>query len=152
MKKYFLLLFFISFTVYSFGQIKESQAIDSIFTEWNKTDVPGCSLGIIKEGQLIYAKGYSMANMDYDIPNSASSVFRIGSTSKQSAAACIILLAEKGKLDIDDNLKSLFPDFPDYAEKITVELGLVSFQRTDGRVSSFKLDSGRVKNLYFEKK
>ena len=120
MKKYFLLLFLISFTVYSFGQIKESQAIDSIFKEWNKTDVPGGSLGIIKEGQLIYAKGYGMANMEYDIPNSASSVFRIASTSKQFTAACILLLAEKDKLDLDDNLKSFFPDFPDYAENISV--------------------------------
>jgi CubicO group peptidase (beta-lactamase class C family) len=120
MKKCFLLLFLISFTVYSFGQIKESQAIDSIFTEWNKTDVPGCALGIIREGKLIYAKGYGMANMEYDIPNAASSVFRIGSTSKQFTAASIVLLAEKDKLTLDDNLKSLFPDFPEYAKKITI--------------------------------
>jgi CubicO group peptidase (beta-lactamase class C family) len=120
MKKYFLLLFLIYFTVYSFGQIKENQAIDSIFTEWNKTDVPGCALGIIREGKLIYAKGYGMANMEYDIPNAASSVFRIGSTSKQFTAASIVLLAEKDKLTLDDNLKSLFPDFPEYAKKITI--------------------------------
>ena len=118
MKKYFLLLFL--FTICSFGQIKENQAIDRIFTEWNKKDVPGCALGIIKEGKLIYAKGYGMANMEYDIPNSASSVFRIGSTSKQFTAASIVLLAEKDKLSLDDNLKSLFPDFPDYAKKITI--------------------------------
>jgi CubicO group peptidase (beta-lactamase class C family) len=120
MKKQFQLILLLSLSVCSYGQIKESQAIDSIFTKWNNVDVPGCSLGIIKDGQLIYAKGYGMANMEYDIPNAASSVFRIGSTSKQFTAACIILLAEKGKLEFDDNLKSLFPDFPDYAEKITV--------------------------------
>ena len=88
--------------------------------EWNKTDVPGCALGIIKEGNLIYAKGYGMANMEYDIPNSANSVFRIGSTSKQFTAASIVLLAEKDKLSLDDNLKSLYPNFPDYAQKITI--------------------------------
>ena len=120
MKKQFQLILLLSFSVCSYGQLKESQAIDSIFTEWNKTDVPGCSLGIIKEGQLIYAKGYGMANMEYDIPNSASSVFRIASTSKQFTAASILLLAEKDSLDLDDNLKSFFPDFPDYAEKISV--------------------------------
>ncbi|GGZ95368.1 serine hydrolase domain-containing protein [Algibacter mikhailovii] len=121
MKKYFLLLFLISFTVYSFGQIKESQAIDSIFTEWNKTDVPGCALGIIKEGKLIYARGYGMANMEYDIPNSASSVFRIGSTSKQFTAACIVLLTEQRKLNLEDKLNSFFPDFPEYAKNITIQ-------------------------------
>jgi len=77
-------------------------------------------LGIIKDGALIYSKGYGLANMEYDIPNSDSAVFRIGSTSKQFTAACIVLLAEQGKLSLDDNLKSLFPDFPAYAEKITI--------------------------------
>jgi len=120
MKKYFPLLILCSFSVISFGQIKESQAIDSIFTEWNKADVPGCALGIIKDGKLIYAKGYGMANMEYDIPNSASSVFRIGSTSKQFTAACIALLAEKGKLNLDNKLNQYFPDFPKYANSISI--------------------------------
>lgn len=120
MKKHFLLFLLCFIPLLSFGQIKESQSIDSIFTEWNKPDVPGCALGIIKEGQLIYSKGYGMANMEYNIPNSDSSVFRIGSTSKQFTAACIALLAEKDKLNLDDNLKSLFPGFPKYAEKITI--------------------------------
>ncbi len=120
MKNYLLLLVCILFSVISFGQIGESQSLDSIFNDWNKPDVPGCALGIIQDGKLIYTKGYGMANMEYDIPNSANSVFRIGSTSKQFTAACIILLSEKGKLNLDDNLKSIFSDFPDYAEKITI--------------------------------
>ena len=120
MKKQFLLLMLCPISFISFGQLKESQAIDSIFAEWNKADVPGCALGIIKEGKLIYAKGYGLANMEYDIPISTSSVFRIGSTSKQFTAACIILLAEKGKLSLEDTLKSIFPDFPEYATKITI--------------------------------
>jgi len=120
MKRQILLLILISISVCSFGQIKESQAIDSIFSEWNKADVPGCALGIIKDGALIYSKGYGLANMEYDIPNSDAAVFRIGSTSKQFTAACIVLLAEQGKVSLDNNLKSLFPDFPPYAEKITI--------------------------------
>jgi CubicO group peptidase (beta-lactamase class C family) len=120
MKKIFLTILICFPSIFLFGQIKESQAIDSIFSEWNKTNTPGCALGIMKNGELIYAKGYGLANMEYDIPNSASSVFRIGSTSKQFTAACIILLAEQGKLSLDDNLKNLFPDFPEYAKQITV--------------------------------
>lgn len=120
MKNYFLLCLLCSIALSSFGQIKESKAIDSIFSAWNKPDVPGCALGIMKDNQLVYARGYGLANMEYDIPNSASSVFRIGSTSKQFTAACIVLLAEKGKLSLDDDLKSIFPEFPEYAEKITI--------------------------------
>ena len=97
----------------SFGQLPESQAIDSIFLEWNNDNVPGCALGIMKDGELIYSRGYGLANMEYGIPNSAASVFRIGSTSKQFTAACIVLLAEQGKLSLDDTLRSFFPDFPE---------------------------------------
>lgn len=120
MKKHFLLLILSSFSVISIGQIKESQAIDSIFTEWNTTDTPGCALGIIKDGKLIYAKGYGMANMEYEIPNSANSVFRIGSTSKQFTAASIVLLANKGKLNLDNKLDEYFPNFPKYANSISI--------------------------------
>ena len=107
-------------SLFTAGQIRESQAIDSLFSEWDKPGTPGCALGIIQDGELVYAKGYGLANMEYDIPISPSSVFRIGSTSKQFTAACIVLLAEKGKLSLDDNLKGFFPDFPDYAKEITV--------------------------------
>ncbi|MBL4569275.1 MAG: beta-lactamase family protein [Flavobacteriaceae bacterium] len=120
MKKHFLLLVLFSFSIISFGQLKESQAIDSIFAQFNKADVPGCALGIIKDGKLIYAKGYGMANMEYQIPNDANSVFRIGSTSKQFTAACIVLLAEKGKLKLDNKLDQYFPDFPKYANSISI--------------------------------
>ena len=107
-------------TLYSYGQIKESAAINRIFSEWNTADSPGCALGIMRDGQLIYAKGYGMANLEYNIPNSPSSVFRIGSTSKQFTAACTILLVEQGKLSLDKTLKDIYPDFPDYAKKITI--------------------------------
>ena len=120
MKKHVLFSVLLSISVCSFGQLPQSRAIDSIFREWDKDDVPGCALGVIKDGELVYARGYGLANMEYGIPNSAASVFRIGSTSKQFTAACIVLLAEQGRLSLDDNLKSFFPEFPGYAEKITV--------------------------------
>lgn len=112
----------LSFSVFihAIGQLPESKAIDSIFKDWDKVDAPGGTLGIIKEGELIYAKGYGMANLEYDIPNSSSSVFRIGSTSKQFTAASIVLLVEKGKLSLDDTLKGIFPAFPEYANNITI--------------------------------
>lgn len=120
MKKLSPLIILCFSSILSFGQIIESKAIDSIFTEWNKEDVPGCALGIMKDGKLIYAKGYGLANMEYNISNSASSVFRIGSTSKQFTAACIVLLAEQGKLSLDNKLDQFFPEFPEYAKNISV--------------------------------
>ena len=56
MKNLLLILLICSFSHYSIGQLKESQAIDNIFSEWNKPDVPGCALGIIKDGKLAPGK------------------------------------------------------------------------------------------------
>lgn len=120
MKKASLLLTFCFITLLTYGQVENQASIDNVFAEWNTPNTPGASLGIIKDGVLIYAKGYGLANMEYDIPNSPSSVFRIGSTSKQFTAACIVLLAEQGKLDLDNSLNQYFPNFPEYAKRITV--------------------------------
>jgi len=120
MKNVLLLFTFCLYISYSFAQIEDSKAIDDIFAEWDKPNTPGCGLGIMKDGKMIYAKGYGLANMEYDIPNDPNSVFRIGSTSKQFTAACIVLLAEQGKLKLDDKLNQFFPDFPAYAERISI--------------------------------
>lgn len=121
MKNIILLISCSFYGVFTFAQVKENQAIDSIFSAWNAPNTPGCALGIFEDGKLIYGKGYGLANMEYDIPNSASSVFRIASTSKQFTAASIVLLAEKGKLSLDNTLYTYFPDFPEYANEITIK-------------------------------
>ncbi|NQZ44635.1 MAG: serine hydrolase [Flavobacteriaceae bacterium] len=120
MKHYRYLFLCCLFALAAQAQFNQKEAIDSLFMEWDNTDTPGAALGIFKDGETLYAKGYGMANMEYDIPNNAQSVFRIASTSKQFTAACIVLLAEEGKLSLDDSLRSIFPDFPAYAEQITV--------------------------------
>ena len=90
------------------GAIPQSTEIDKVFVQWDKENSPGASLGIIKDGKLVYSRGYGMANLEYGIPNSSKSVFRIGSTSKQFTAASIILLAQQGKLNLNDTLDKYF--------------------------------------------
>ena len=102
------------------SQIPESKEIDKIFAEWDTTSSPGAALGIIKNGQLIYSRGYGMANLEHDISNSPKTVFRIASTSKQFTAASIILLVQQGKLKLEDPLTKFYPEFPEYAKKITI--------------------------------
>ncbi len=61
----------------------DTNAIDALFAEWDRTDSPGLSLAVIHEGEIVYARGYGMANLDWRIANSPTTVFRIASTSKQ---------------------------------------------------------------------
>ena len=117
-----LLLSLLSIFCVSAQENSEQQTkIDAIFSKWNNPNSPGGVVGVIKEGKLIFAKGYGMANLDYNIPNGPETVFKIASTSKQFTAASIILLSQRGKLSLDDKLSTFFPKFPSYANDITIQ-------------------------------
>jgi CubicO group peptidase (beta-lactamase class C family) len=120
MKKYFILLVFCTYALLSFGQLKESQEIDSIFKQWSKRNVPGGAIGIIKDGELMYSKGYGIADLEHDIKISPSSVFNICSISKEFVSFSLLLLEEQGKLNLDDTVQTYLPDFPEYDAPLTI--------------------------------
>lgn len=105
----------------AFSQLKEAPAIDKIFAKWDTKDSPGCAVGIFRDGKIIFSKGYGMANLDYNIANSAASVFDLASTSKQFTAACIMLLVEQGKLNLHDKIRDFFPELRENTAQITVQ-------------------------------
>jgi CubicO group peptidase (beta-lactamase class C family) len=94
--------------------------VDSVFAQYDNTRSPGCALGVIRDGQFVFQGGYGMANLEYGIPNSPATVFRIGSTSKQFTAAAIALLAAEGKLSLDDNIRRFLPEMRDYGAPVTI--------------------------------
>ncbi|MFQ5628604.1 MAG: serine hydrolase domain-containing protein, partial [bacterium] len=97
-----------------------SAKVDQIFADWDKPDSPGCALAVIQDGKTVYSRGYGMADLEHDIPISPQTVFYIGSTSKQFVTFSIALLAEQGKLGLDDNIRKYLPEFPDYGQPITI--------------------------------
>ena len=94
--------------------------VDKLFEKWDKPDSPGCALGIIKDGKLIYKRGYGMANLDYNIPISSKTVFDIMSMEKQFTAMSILLLSMQGKLSLDDDIRRYLPELPRYQSPITI--------------------------------
>jgi len=94
--------------------------VDALFAPWDKPGSPGCALGVIRDGQLIYKRGYGMANLEYDIPISPTSVFWIASTSKQFTAFSVALLARQGKLSLDDDIRRYLPEMPPYQRPVTI--------------------------------
>src|SRR5271169_2861422 len=94
-------------------------AVDEVFADFAKPDSPGCSLAVARDGRLLYARSYGMANLELDVPLSPSSVFDIGSTSKQFTAASVLLLEKQGKLAVNDDVRKYLPELPDYGSKIT---------------------------------
>jgi len=94
--------------------------VDELFIQWDKPDSPGCAIAVIQNGEIIYHRGYGMANLEYNIPISLNSVFDIASNSKQFTAMCIVLLARQKFLDLDDELQKYIPEIPQYSQPITI--------------------------------
>lgn len=94
--------------------------VDKLFAQFDKKDSPGCAVAVVRDGKTIYKRGYGMADLEHDVPLTPQSVLYIGSTSKQFAAAAIALLAQQGKLSLDDDVRKYIPELPEYRPPVTV--------------------------------
>ncbi len=95
-------------------------AVDSIFAPYDRSDAPGCAVGVMEGGRLAYAHGYGMADLEHGLAITPASVFRVGSVSKQFTAAVIVLLAQDGVLSLDDRVQKWIPELPDYGPRFTI--------------------------------
>ena len=93
------------------NQIVQSYAADHKFM--------GAAL-VARGSQVLFSKGYGSANLEWDVPNSPNTKFRLGSVTKQFTAASILLLEERGKLSVNDPVKKYLPDAPAAWDKITI--------------------------------
>ena len=98
----------------------DTTKIDAVFKDYGTT-TPGCALGIYERGRVRFARGYGMADLNLGVPISPTTVFDIGSTSKQFAAASIVLLANDGKLALTDDVRKYVPELPSYGRMITID-------------------------------
>ncbi len=78
------------------------------------------SVLVARDGKVLLNRGYGKADLEWHIPNAPTTKFRLGSLTKQFTAASILLLAERGKLNIDEPLKKYLPDEPAAWEPITI--------------------------------
>jgi CubicO group peptidase (beta-lactamase class C family) len=101
-------------------QAQANPAVDAIFAAYDMPSSPGCALGVYRDGGIIYSRGYGMADLERRVPITPHTVFDIGSTSKQFAAASIVLLAQDGKLTLDDDVRRHIPELPVYERTITI--------------------------------
>lgn len=83
------------------------------------TGVPSASIAIVRDGHVAYAKAYGDARLDPQTPATAAMRYSIGSISKQFTAAAVLMLAEQGKLGLDDKVSRFFPDLT-RADDITI--------------------------------
>jgi D-alanyl-D-alanine carboxypeptidase len=81
---------------------------------------PGLQVAVVKDGRAVLLKSYGSANLEQHVPVTNDSVFRIGSVTKQFTAVALLLLAEEGKVSLQDKLSKYYPNFP-RASDITLD-------------------------------
>lgn len=94
--------------------------VDELFEKWDTTKSPGCALAVVKNGEILYKKGYGMATLEHSATIQPSTRFYIASTSKQFAAFQIALLEEAGLLSAEDDVREYIPELPDYGSTIRI--------------------------------
>ncbi len=94
--------------------------VDSVFRRYDRTDSPGCAMLVRRDGRTAYARGYGMGSLELGVAISPQTVMDIGSTSKQFTAAAIWLLAQDGKLGLDDELQKHLPELPRLGAPVTI--------------------------------
>ena len=82
---------------------------------------PGATIAVAKGHKVLFSKGYGLSNPEYDIANTPGTIFHIASISKQFTAFSIAMLADQGKLSVDDDIRKYIPELPDFGHKITIK-------------------------------
>lgn len=95
--------------------------IDEMLEKTYQPDKPGAAVIVVREGKVILRKGYGKANLELGVSVEPDMIFRLGSITKQFTAVAILMLAEQGKLSLDDDLTKFLPDYPTKGQKLTIE-------------------------------
>lgn len=102
------------------AQEVDTSKVDQVFAAWDKPDTPGLSLAVVRDGQIVYSHGYGMANLEYGVRNTPTTIFHAASISKQFTAFAIQLLAQEGKLSLDDEVRKYLPELQVQGPPITL--------------------------------
>lgn len=100
--------------------LRADEVDDLVKAEMQKQHIPGLSLAVVRDGKIVKAEGYGLANVELNVPATAQTVYKIGSVSKQFIAAGIVLLVQENKISLDDKISKFLERTPDTWKEITV--------------------------------
>lgn len=139
------------------GAQAQAQKVDEyIKAEMQRQHVAGVSVAVVKDGKVIKAQGYGLANVELNVPAAPETVYKIGSVSKQFLATGIMLLIQDGKLKLDDKINQFLEGAPDTWQEITIRHLLThtsGILREGPAFDPFKVqsDADVIKSAYSEK-
>ncbi len=121
------------------------EKVDRFFEKWDKPNTPGAVLAIVKDGKIIYSRGYGMANLEEAVPNNSKTVFHLGSVSKQFTAFAIHLLVSDGKLSLDDDVRQYIQEVSRLCKTDNNSAASASYERPPRPMESSRF--GRLASL-----
>ncbi|ETN94794.1 beta-lactamase [Zhouia amylolytica AD3] len=104
----------------TYSQSLEKQFDKLLHQEYPDTGTAASALVAI-DGKIIYQKSFGKASLELNVDATINSVFEIGSVTKQFTAVAIMMLAEQGKLELDDDITTYFKDYPTHGHPITID-------------------------------
>jgi len=94
--------------------------VDQLFLPWDRPNSPGAAVAVVKDGAVVYQRGFGSANLEHGIPITPSTVFDIASVSKQFTGLAVAMLVEQGAVSLDADIREYLPEMPDFGETVTV--------------------------------
>ncbi len=123
-----------------------SQYIENLLSPNYPQDGPGAAVIVTRDGEVLFRKGYGLANLELCVSVEADMVFRIGSVTKQFTAVSILMLLEQGKLSLDDPIEKYLVGYPTHGHTITIEhllthtSGIKSYTSMEGWMAEWGRD------------
>jgi CubicO group peptidase (beta-lactamase class C family) len=99
----------------------QTRRADSLFAEFNRDDSPGLAVAVVRDGRVVFAKGYGLANLEHRIPITPSTVFDVASVSKQFTGLAVAMLVHQGRIALSDDIRKYIPELQVMPKPITVD-------------------------------
>ncbi len=103
------------------GAATSVQRVDSLFSRYTVGDSPGLAVAVVRDGQVLLAKGYGLANLEHRIPITDTTVFDVASVSKQFTGLVVAMLVEQGRITLTDDIRKYIPELQVMPQPITIE-------------------------------
>jgi CubicO group peptidase (beta-lactamase class C family) len=94
--------------------------VDSLFATWSDAGSPGAAVAVVKDGRIVLERGYGSAQLEHGVPVTPATIFHVASVTKQFTTFAVALLAERGALSLDDDIRTHIPELPDFGRPLTL--------------------------------
>ncbi|HUG38893.1 MAG TPA: serine hydrolase [Longimicrobiales bacterium] len=122
------------------------QRVDEIMADY-RGDTPGGVVAVMRTGEIVFARGYGLANVEYGIPNTPTTPYHMASVSKQFTAFAIAMLADEGRLSLDDDVRAHIPELADFGETITLRHLLTHTSGLRDQWTLWAMSGGRMDDV-----